>query len=694
MSEETFSNSGTFDGLDAQVDLTLPNVADDDFNADIQLSQSGVAPTINVVFAIDRSGSTTADTGIDYDGEPGTENFLQAQVFALEQQLNTLLNAGLNPADINVTIVDYAGNVNSFTRTLEDIDELNAYAAGLESSGSTRYDRALTEIENALDANGASEDDTNIVYFYSDGRPSPSGQDFQTPLESLEDEFDPTIFGVGFGTNTLPAALATIDSEGTARIIEDEEDLENLVNTPPPLPDVESFELVVDDVVVETIPIDDPRVVVNPTGLTITDLDVSGYATTPEEAQTLDVRVDVNFSNGETLSANGPVKILDGIVEGTAGGDFIDGTYDQDPEGDMVDAQDNIDQSAVGLERDVDTIRGFGGDDTINAGVADDLISGGEGNDTFIEVAGDGADTITDFGADDTGPIDDDDQTNNDFVDLSGFYNDTTLDQVNDNATNADNDFASAIGMLRADAEDGVIDGVINGEDLSAFIGDVDLTLQDGSGGSVTGLDLTFDNTNVACFVRGTQIATRRGLIPIEKLQAGDEIITMDRGFQKIRWIGSTSVPADGNLAPVVIRKGAMGNERDLRVSPQHRMLVRGWHVELMFGQKEALVPAKALINDETVFPLEGGTVDYFHMMFDRHELVYAEGIPSESFHPGHVGLGSFAEETREEILSLFPQLREGAGRYSEHVRPSLKFREGRVLAENPELMQADPSGS
>ncbi|MEM6587992.1 MAG: type I secretion protein, partial [Pseudomonadota bacterium] len=72
----------------------------------------------------------------------------------------------------------------------------------------------------------------------------------------------------------------------------------------------------------------------------------------------------------------------------------------------------------------------------------------------------------------------------------------------------------------------------------------------------------------------------------------------------------------------------------------------------------------------------------------DRHELVYAEGVPSESFHPGHVGLGSFAEDTREEILSLFPELRADAGQYSEHVRPSLKVREAKVLAENPELLK------
>ena len=110
-----FTNDGTFDGLTAQLDVTLPNVADDDFNADIQLSQSGVAPDINVVFAIDRSGSTSQSTGIDYDGDGTNDTFLQAQIFALEEQLSTLEAAGFDPADITVTIVDFGPTASSST---------------------------------------------------------------------------------------------------------------------------------------------------------------------------------------------------------------------------------------------------------------------------------------------------------------------------------------------------------------------------------------------------------------------------------------------------------------------------------------------------------------------------------------------------------------------------------------------------
>jgi len=397
-------------------------------------------------------------------------------------------------------------------------------------------------------------------------------------------------------------------------------------------------------------------------------------------------------NDGDVIEGNGG----DDTIDGAGGDDSIDGgTGDDRLQGgdgdDTIDGGDGRDLLLGRSGDDLllggdgkDTIIGGGGRDVIDGQKGDDLMGGGSGNDIFIESGGDGADTIKDFEAD-PDKINDGDQTNNDFVDLSGFYNASTLEAVNA----AGGSFDSAIEMLRADAADGRIDGVIDGEDFSDQIGDVDLVIRESfDGPPIDSEKLTHDNTNVPCFVRGTHIATRRGAVPVETLEPGDEVITMDHGFQKIRWIGSTTVPAEGRLAPVVFRRGAMGNERDLRVSPQHRMLVRGWHVELMFGKPEALVPAKALINDETVFQLEGGSVEYFHILFNQHELVYAEGIPSESFHPGHVGLGSFAEEAREEILHLFPQLREDITAYSEPVRPTLKVQEARVLAENPELIR------
>ena len=96
--------------------------------------------------------------------------------------------------------------------------------------------------------------------------------------------------------------------------------------------------------------------------------------------------------------------------------------------------------------------------------------------------------------------------------------------------------------------------------------------------GDITALE------DFVCFTRGTLIKTDQGERPIEELAAGDMVLTMDHGYQPIRWIGSSKRAATGDLAPILIRKGALGNDRDLRVSPQHRMLLQGWQAELLFG--------------------------------------------------------------------------------------------------------------
>lgn len=184
----------------------------------------------------------------------------------------------------------------------------------------------------------------------------------------------------------------------------------------------------------------------------------------------------------------------------------------------------------------------------------------------------------------------------------------------------------------------------------------------------------------VVCFVRGTSIRTQRGEVKIEDLREGDKVRTLDRGLQPIRWIGSSIVRGHGNLAPIRIKKGAMGNRRDLWVSPQHRMLVGSWRSELYFGEEQVLTPAKFLVDGDNICIEEVDEVEYFHMLFDQHEIVFAEGAPSESFHPGVVGLGSMSDETRNEIFEIFPSLRDEIDVWGPAARPSLKAFEGSLL--------------
>ncbi|MEM7243178.1 MAG: Hint domain-containing protein, partial [Pseudomonadota bacterium] len=140
------------------------------------------------------------------------------------------------------------------------------------------------------------------------------------------------------------------------------------------------------------------------------------------------------------------------------------------------------------------------------------------------------------------------------------------------------------------------------------------------------------------CFADGTQIETDKCAVAVEDLEEGMLVRTRDNGFQPIRWVGSSTRVGKGKLAPIRIAAGTLGNTRDLRVSPQHRMLLEGWQAELLYGEAEVLAPAKSLVNDQTIRIEECDEVEYFHILFDTHEVIFAEGAPSESFHPAEMG--------------------------------------------------------
>lgn len=142
------------------------------------------------------------------------------------------------------------------------------------------------------------------------------------------------------------------------------------------------------------------------------------------------------------------------------------------------------------------------------------------------------------------------------------------------------------------------------------------------------------------CFAAGTGIATRRGQLPVEALQPGDQVLQLDGGFAPIRWIGTARYSADqlqrdDYLRPIRIRAGALGNglpQRDLLVSRNHRFLVRCDVAARLFGQREVLVMAGDLrgIAGVVTDPAPEG-VEYWHFLLDRHALVFAEGALTES---------------------------------------------------------------
>lgn len=183
-------------------------------------------------------------------------------------------------------------------------------------------------------------------------------------------------------------------------------------------------------------------------------------------------------------------------------------------------------------------------------------------------------------------------------------------------------------------------------------------------------------------FARGTMITLANGRQrPIETLSPGDRVLTRDHGPQPVRWLGGATLRAVGAFAPVVIAKGALGNAGDLIVSQHHRMFLYQRNRAAGLPTAELLVQAKHLVDGETIFLREGGFVDYFSLVFDQHEIVYAEGIPAESLMVNEATLSRLPEELAADVKARFPGLSQNqhfgteAGR---QVLEALSARRGR----------------
>lgn len=212
---------------------------------------------------------------------------------------------------------------------------------------------------------------------------------------------------------------------------------------------------------------------------------------------------------------------------------------------------------------------------------------------------------------------------------------------------------------------------------------------------TITGYDGSDSDTdtvtiNIAiCVQRGTLIETGHGPVAVEDLAPGDMVQTRDSGLRPVRWIGSRRMNAAQlalapELRPIRIAAGAIGPDipdRDLLVSPQHRVLLTGWKAELYFGEPEILVPAKSLVDDCTiVIARDVEDVEYFHVLFDRHEIMLTNGAPTESFFPGAYVLDALDRAVSEELYAIFPELAADPERFGPAARMSVKHSEAAVL--------------
>lgn len=227
--------------------------------------------------------------------------------------------------------------------------------------------------------------------------------------------------------------------------------------------------------------------------------------------------------------------------------------------------------------------------------------------------------------------------------------------------------------------EDGTVTIETSGEPGTVTF---DYTAAYGTGNAAQSDGATVTIGTVPCFVAGTMIRTDRGDVPVERLRLGDKVLTRDEGFQPIRWMGQRTLPAEGRMAPVRIERGTFGDHRTLMVSPLHRVLVRNVHAELLFGSSEVLIAARDLIDGRAVRQIEGGQVHYVHFLFDAHQIVWSEGLETESFLPGPQTTHCFEQETVAEICEIFPELDPDTGDgYGPAARPALRRFEARLLA-------------
>ncbi|CUH80039.1 Hint domain-containing protein [Tropicibacter naphthalenivorans] len=420
-----------------------------------------------------------------------------------------------------------------------------------------------------------------------------------------------------------------------------------------------------------------------------------------------DAGVTVNLSNGTFSGGDATGDVNGGGLDGIIGSDYNDSLTGYDAQGpdwtndiygglgdDTIDGMGG-DDSLYGEEGNDSIIAGWG-NDYVEGGVGDDTIQGDDGNDTLL--GGDGNDSIDGGTGSDTleGGAGDDILVGGTGPDslVGGAGNDTIYASAGDTINGGDGDDVITL----VDLAEGPGTITIEGSTLSQTSGDTldlnglgdrtTLTYTENNGeltGSITLFDGTvvnFSNIDgVICFTPGTRILTDTGYRPIEDLRPGDLIMTRDDGPQPLRWKGERTVLARGKSAPIRIRRGALpGGQRDLLVSPQHRMVLDGYQTELMFGEAEVFAHATHMVNGYDIIREEGQLVTYIHLLLDRHQVIFAEGMATESFFVGTEALRSLSATARADLFETCPHLADDPTVFGDTARLCLKKHETQML--------------
>ena len=182
-----------------------------------------------------------------------------------------------------------------------------------------------------------------------------------------------------------------------------------------------------------------------------------------------------------------------------------------------------------------------------------------------------------------------------------------------------------------------------------------------------TGVVTAAASPRMICFTPGTRIRVADGTADVASLKPSDFVQTKDNGLQRVLWTGRRRITGARlhvmpELAPVRMVECALGSGRPddaLLVSPEHRMLVQGAAARDLFNCEEVLVSARDLVNGETIWiDHMVREVTYVHVLFERHEIVFANGLETESFHPAQAALDA---QQMAEVEGLMSGATEGA---------------------------------
>ncbi len=250
-----------------------------------------------------------------------------------------------------------------------------------------------------------------------------------------------------------------------------------------------------------------------------------------------------------------------------------------------------------------------------------------------------------------------------------------TVTHINGTAVVAGDTVALATGQSITLNADGTFEISGDGDAETVYF---NYSIEDQVGNTDTAL---VEVTQVPCFVAGTMIETPNGPHFVEMLRPGMKVCVRDGRPEPLRWIGMRKVRADGRNRPVRLPRGMLDAQQDLLVSQQHRFLIAGPWAELLFGEPEVLVKARDLVpHGIATIERDCHEVTFVHLLFDRHEIVTANGVATESYLPGPATMAGFDAGTQAELFRLFPELEDDADGYGAASRPILSSREARAL--------------